>query len=259
MKRAQSGEEMVGILHVHSETGYEGLPWAFQDARFIEKNTDRFSCRVCGAYWDKSKRTDGPVVDDPSYEQKTGGPRYYAPRTHEFTLVSSDESWSYDGLHILRDGDMLTIYKKGESSRVAWSGKLLVTTTNIACDIDEAVCAGWFNEGYRARLVLAGPDMQEEPTTGFTRDLHVGTARARAGWSKHCVRSNGLLIARVRKSSSDGDMFPDLENALLFAAAAKLYDACEKAYRTLSKFRGYEEETDALQEALGAALPPKKE
>lgn len=83
--------------------------------------------------------------------------------------------------------------------------------------------------------------------------------RARAGWSKHCVRSNGLLIARVRKSSPEHDMFPDLENAHLFAAAPKLYDACETAFRILGKFSGYEEETKALQEALDAALPPKKE
>lgn len=258
MERAQPGEEMVGVLHIHSETGYEGLPWAFQDARFIEKNTDRFACGVCGAYWDKSERTDGPVVDDPSYGQKTGESRYCAPRTHDFVLVS-DESWSYDGLHILSDGDMLTVYEESEPSRVVWSGTLSVTTRSIARDIDEAVFVRWFTEGFRARLVLANPDTHEDPTTGFTRDLHVGTVRARAGWSKHCVRSNGMLIARVRKGSPEHVTFPDLENAYLFAGAPRLYDACERAFRILGKFRGYEEETDALQEALDAALPPKKE
>lgn len=32
------------------------------------------------------------------------------------------EAWSYDGLHVLKDGDKLTIYDKEDPAKVVWQG-----------------------------------------------------------------------------------------------------------------------------------------
>lgn len=156
MERAKPGEQMDGVLNVHFETGYEGLPWAFQDARFISENTNRFACSVCGAYWDKSDGTGGPIVDDPTYVRQTDEHRYCAPGQHVFKLVSK-ENWSYDGLHILSDGDTLTVYDKKDPSQVVWSGTLSVSRRGIAQNVEKTVCAEWFTKGYPARLLLVDP------------------------------------------------------------------------------------------------------
>ena len=36
--------------------------------------------------------------------------------------IKSPEEWSYDGLHVLKNGDRLTIFSPDDSGRVVWSG-----------------------------------------------------------------------------------------------------------------------------------------
>ena len=117
-------EKLRGVLHLHSETGTEGGYWAFQDQRFITPNTTRFSCRKCGAYWDKKHLPSGPVVDDgKAGKTNSSGQPWCAPGTHDFALICP-EDWSYEGLHILEDGDKLKIFDKADPSKVVWSGTI---------------------------------------------------------------------------------------------------------------------------------------
>lgn len=115
---------MRGVLHFHSETGTEGGHWAFQDERHITANTTRFSCTKCGAYWDKDHDPVGPTAEThPEGEDNLLGDTYCAPDAHDFQLVCP-ESWSYEGLHVLENGDELTVFDKDEPTKVVWSGKI---------------------------------------------------------------------------------------------------------------------------------------
>lgn len=37
---------------------------------------------------------------------------------------NGEEAWSYEGLHILKDGDKLTIFDKEDSKKTLWSGTI---------------------------------------------------------------------------------------------------------------------------------------
>lgn len=110
--------QMRGVLHFHSETGTEGGYWAFQDERHITPNLTRFSCKKCGAYWDKGHDPVGPTAEThPEGESCGWGEPYCAPGAHDFQLVSP-EDWSYEGLHVLENGDKLTIFDKDDPTKV---------------------------------------------------------------------------------------------------------------------------------------------
>ncbi len=99
---------LSGVLHFHSETGTEGGHWAFQDFRCIQKNVPSGFCKNCGNYiGDVYKRNEGlnenPTCKDGAHEE---GIR---------------DAWSYDGLHILKDGDRLIIYHPNDNKEI-WSG-----------------------------------------------------------------------------------------------------------------------------------------
>ncbi len=162
----RSSAPLRGVLHLFSETGTEGGYWAFQDERFITPNTTRFACKKCGAYWDKADRPAGPVCDEPDTPKTSSfGHPYCAPGTHEFELVCP-EDWSYDGLHVLEDGDTLTIYSKADPSVVVWSGTIRLRQHPLFTEdagglwihadqegISRAQWAEWFFQGYPAVLV----------------------------------------------------------------------------------------------------------
>ncbi len=115
---------LQGFLHFYSETGTEGGYWAFQDARHITPNVTRFSCAKCSAYWDKGHDPVGPTAEShPEGESCGWGEPYCAPDAHDFRLVSP-EDWSYEGLHVLRDGDVLTVYDKADRTKIVWSGTI---------------------------------------------------------------------------------------------------------------------------------------
>jgi len=78
-------------------------------------------------------------------------------------LVSS---WSYEGLHILKDGDELIIYEKDDLSKVVWSGLIKLKQHDVFSQdafglwihadqegIDREKWATWFFAEYPARLM----------------------------------------------------------------------------------------------------------
>jgi hypothetical protein len=83
--------KISGLTTFHSETGTEGGHWAFQDSSWIHR------IREERPNWCK------------------GG--LYCP----ITSGLSDSHWSYDGLHILNDGDHLKILTL-DSTLTKWEG-----------------------------------------------------------------------------------------------------------------------------------------
>jgi len=156
-----------GVLHLWSETGTEGGHWALQDEHFITPNTTRFSCRKCGAYWDKADRPSGPVADEHVGDQwgtNSRGEPFCAPGTHDFELICP-EDWSYEGLHVLKDGDRLTVYAKDDPSAVVWSGTIRLKQHRLFSKhangmwihadqkgVSRKQWAKWFFKGYPAEL-----------------------------------------------------------------------------------------------------------
>lgn len=159
-ERADGREELRGVLHLWSETGTEGGYWAFQDERFISKNTTRFACAKCHIYWDKSSHPDGPSAD------ALGEARFCTPGAHDFRPVS-DESWSYEGLHVLAPGDELTVYAK-DGVAIVWEGVIRLKQHDLFTEhaggmwihadqegIDRDTWAKWFFEGHPAKVIRA--------------------------------------------------------------------------------------------------------
>lgn len=140
----RSGSELTtydGILTFWSETGTEGGAWAFQDRRFMNLSAPpHFRCTRCGRVWDKGAEPEPPHPLFMYYDEDSRGCRmsdnYLADGDvgppgfdADFYQSSNDlsrqcleeghEGWesmypngisSYDGLHILKDGDHLTVW-----------------------------------------------------------------------------------------------------------------------------------------------------
>jgi hypothetical protein len=155
-----------GILSFHDETGTRGGYWAMQDKRHISPNTTRFVCRKCCAYWDKDVHPEGPSGDARVYHYPypQEEPEDCPTGQHEFELVSK-ETWSYDGLHVLADGDRLTIYDKDRPEAVIWSGTIRLrpyaryTEKVFGCwihadqeGVERETWARWFFDNHPAEL-----------------------------------------------------------------------------------------------------------
>lgn len=151
---------LEGVLHFWSETGTEGGYWAFQDKNFITPNTTYFVCAKCGKVWDKQKNPTG-VYDCI--------PPQCLPDDHNFQLLSK-ERWSYDGLHVLEDGDVLTIYSKEDPTKIVWTGVINLKPCPLFTEdaygmwihtdqdgIDRNTWARWFMEERPAKLVKIRP------------------------------------------------------------------------------------------------------
>jgi hypothetical protein len=168
-----------GVLHFHDETGTRGGYWAVQDKRFISPNTTRFVCRKCGVYWDKELQPQGPSDTSRMYTfpLPPKEPDACPPGQHDFELASK-ETWSYDGLHILADGDRLTIYDTSHPEMVIWSGTVRLrpypryTEKALGCwihadqeGVQREVWARWFFDGNPAKLVSAPKRVEESGTS----------------------------------------------------------------------------------------------
>ena len=138
---------MQGLCCFFSETGTEGGYWAFQDNQFIKPNTTLLVCKKCGLWWDSAAHPDFVqeiiLVDDSpkaianlraslkatgmSEEQMD---RFLAQPTHcwvtehRWELGLPDGEWAPEGLHILKNGDHLTILDKNNPSQQVWSGTI---------------------------------------------------------------------------------------------------------------------------------------
>lgn len=134
---------LVGRCTFFSETGTEGGDWAFQDEHFIKLNTTQFYCKNCFVFWDKEKNPDGPApikelggaieltkmmpLNEATVKAVRKGtfkePKECRLGQHEFKLTTK-EFYLYEGFHILRGGDYLTIYLKEDPNKIVWQGKI---------------------------------------------------------------------------------------------------------------------------------------
>jgi hypothetical protein len=104
-------------------------------------------------------------------------PKACPPGEHDFELASKD-NWSYVGLHILADGDHLTIYGKSGPETVIWSGIVRLrpypcyTEKALGCwihadqeGVQREVWGRWFFDGNPATLVLAQTRLEGSETS----------------------------------------------------------------------------------------------
>lgn len=154
---------LEGVLFFFSETGTAGGYWAFQDSQFIIPNTTRYICKKCNLYWDKEINPSAPPVDDYFFSSDSL-PELCPLDAHQFELFS-EENWSYEGRHILKDGDHLTIYHPGSKDEV-WSGVIALQHHPVFTEdangmwiradqigLDRKVWAEYFLKEYPAKLV----------------------------------------------------------------------------------------------------------
>ena len=183
MSQEQVSLELLrGFLRFYRETGTEGGYWAFQDSRFIKINATIFTCSKCYKYWDKGKHPDGPpdigterimvsqVIPLDKFINDMNNESFKAPplcpsNKHDFQLMDQ-EFELFEGHHILKDGDWLTIYSKDQPQIIVWSDIIKLrhypSFTESAFNmwihsdqekVDRETWAGWFLEGYPATLV----------------------------------------------------------------------------------------------------------
>ena len=96
---------------------------------------------------------------------------YWAFQDEEFIFPPkpgfSDVQWSYDGMHILKNGDYLKVFSKTNSRKIVWEGiinlielplfKESVFNLWIHSDqtgIERERWARWFTEEYPAELII---------------------------------------------------------------------------------------------------------
>ncbi|MBI1968800.1 hypothetical protein HYS49_02720 [Candidatus Woesearchaeota archaeon] len=173
---------LEGVCIFHSETGTEGGFWAFEDARFNTPNTTQYACKRCSTLWDKKRNPSGPrPLSQSSLEDLAGAlkelgrslPSPCSPGEHDFELWPPFFS-SYEGLHVLEDGDHLTIYNPKNRDEVVWSGTIALQPYHLFTEsafgwwihadqrgIDRNAWAKYFFEEYPAKL-LPTPKKAEE-------------------------------------------------------------------------------------------------
>lgn len=80
-----------------------------------------YTCTTCHRYWNKQsdKNEPAPHVDE---KGRALMQNECAPGTHKWELSNPDGVWAYEGLHILKNDDLLTVYDKDNPSVVLWSG-----------------------------------------------------------------------------------------------------------------------------------------
>lgn len=112
---------LQGVCFFWSETGSEGGSWAFQDSRFIQKNVVRPYCKKCGKFFGDQEEGKLKVVRVLSLSQAMDGKEFpeCAEGQHEREV---GDSWSYDGSHILENGDKLTVFSPNGQRKKVWSG-----------------------------------------------------------------------------------------------------------------------------------------
>jgi hypothetical protein len=163
-------EELRGILFFHSETGTEGGYWAFQDEKYIQHDVPRGYCKKCGLWLRKQTGTVRVERVIPLNEEniesvmktcKLVEPPICSEGEHEEEI---GDQWSYEGMHVLKDGDYLTIYDKNDPTKIVWQGTIKLKQYNCFTEltfgfwihsdqvgVERETWARWFlGEGYHS-------------------------------------------------------------------------------------------------------------
>lgn len=159
---------LSGVLHFFFETGTEGGDWAFQESRYIQKNVPKGFCKKCYKVLQKQEGAIQmthvyPVTEETIRTGKLPEIPECADDAHEEEV---GDAWSYEGLHILKDGDFLQIFSPDDPSRVIWQGVISLiqydsfTEHAFGCWIHadqqgtpRETWAEWSFKGYPAKLI----------------------------------------------------------------------------------------------------------
>ncbi len=161
---------LTGFCDFHSETGTEGGYWAFQDKRCVVEGVGQGYCKKCGTWLPIPVEPEGDARPQPIGELLQSSQRFGhqppCPDGEHEEMIG--DAWSYEGLHILKDGDQLTIHAPGNPDEIIWSGtiKLIehrtftehVFGTWIHTDqegIERERWAQWFFTRQAATLIIA--------------------------------------------------------------------------------------------------------
>ena len=75
--------------------------------------------------------------------------------------------WDYTGLHVLKDGDHLTIFDKKNPKKIRWSGFISFWTNRMGRihqrDVPRKKWVRWFSKEYPAKLI-PGPNQTKKPS-----------------------------------------------------------------------------------------------
>lgn len=198
-------ETMTGVLVFHSETGTEGGYFAFQDEKFMSLPAPNlWRCPRCGFLWNKDENPEDPPKV--SFTYWVDGNYFGFPEPHDdLPLAPPDEDpvesfnarwtkerndaalpcyteghaefeqqyphgiWSYEGLHLLKNGDRLKVL--APDGDALWEGEVQLQEVDSfgpdggtlgmrvhhkeAVGVGENVWAGWFMAGLRGELTPA--------------------------------------------------------------------------------------------------------
>src|SRR6266550_9509323 len=154
-------ESLRGVLTFHMEVDREGGFWAFQDERFIHLADDREICALCGSLRDTTEDTDlGEGVWSSTLSASDVASESCQDGEHQWTPLFPDGAWGWEGLHILKDGDQLTIFDKANPDKVVWRGAIAYGAFSILkgetsgmriqydqLGVDRETWARWFTSG----------------------------------------------------------------------------------------------------------------
>jgi hypothetical protein len=91
---------------------------------------------------------------------------YWAFQDERFITKVDPPKWSYEGLHILKDGDHLTIFSKENPNEIVWDGTIQLRQHDLFTEhasglwihadqvrVNRQTWSRWFFEGYPAQLI----------------------------------------------------------------------------------------------------------
>lgn len=113
---------LKGVLFFHFENETEGGCWAFQDEKFITKNAIMSYCKKCEKYLDEPEYQNLKVTKILTLTKEVlegKEPPECPDNEHERDV---GDSWSYEGMHILENGDKLTVLSPEDPKKIIWSG-----------------------------------------------------------------------------------------------------------------------------------------
>lgn len=165
---------LSGVLHLFAETGTEGGSWAFQDERYIRKNVAMGFCKKCGKWLARQEgrlqvgRVTKITAEIWQEYLRTGKFPEEVDCPNDAHEEEISDSWSYEGLHSLRDGDFLQIFSPDDQSRVVWQGVISLIQYDSFTEhafghwihsdqqgVPREMWAEWFLKGYPAKLIPA--------------------------------------------------------------------------------------------------------